>query len=200
MDIMIIDDNEIFRRGLVQLIHQAGWGRVVAEADNMEAGVDMLKAQHPDLLILDLYIDADHKCFDHISAIKERLPAMKIIILTVSEEQYDIFEATQYQIDGYLLKSAPFSQLERDIQDIYNGKIIISNSLGGMLFRYLQTRNEYSILSMREREVLALLRQGMTNKSIAQKLFISENTVKIHVSNIFAKLNVKKRSELLDLK
>ena len=197
LKIMIIDDHELFRKGLIQLIDQAGWGRVVADADNAPDGLLALENHKPDILLLDLYIERNTTSFPFISQIKAISPHTKNVLLTVSEDEKDILEASNYQVDGYLLKSTPFSQLEIYLQEIARGKVIISDSLASSLFRELQNKNQTQSLSLREREVLALIKRGKPNRDIAAALFISENTVKIHVSNILEKMGVRKRSELL---
>jgi len=194
--IMIIDDHELFRKGLIQLINQTIWGQVVADAGNISDGLVMMGDVLPDILLLDLYLGRNTRSFDYISKLKDISPNTKIVLLTVSEDEKDILGASEYQIDGYLLKSTPFSELELYLQEIWRGKVIISDSLGSSLFRELQQKHIAQNLSSREREVLQLIRQGKTNKDIAATLFISENTVKIHVSNILDKMCVRRRSEL----
>ena len=197
LTIMIIDDHEIFRKGIIQLINQTNWGRVVAEAENLHSGLKLIRETKPDVLLLDLYIDRDVKSFEAVAKIKSLSPLTKVILLTVSEDEKDIYEASQYKVDGYLLKSTSFTKLEAYIQDIWKGNIIISDSLGSSLFKELQTKYSTKNLSLREREVLSLVKQGLTNKDIALRLCISEYTVKIHVSNILGKMGARKRSQLI---
>jgi len=194
---MVIDDHEIFRKGIIQLLNQTQWGQVVSEAETIQKGLALIGNVLPDVLLLDLYVDRSTKSFDYINEIKSLSPKTKVILLTISEDEKDVFEASQHKVDGYLLKSTNFSQLEAYIQDIWKGETIISESLGSTLFKELQTKNTTQNLSTREREVLVLVKQGKTNKAIATALFISEYTVKIHVSNILKKMSVRKRHELL---
>ena len=195
--VMVIDDHEIFRKGIIQLLNQTQWGQVVAEAETIPKGLKLIDSVQPDVLLLDLYVDRNVKSFEFINKIKCLSPKTKVILLTISEDEKDVFEASQHKVDGYLLKSTNFSQLEACIQDIWKGETIISESLGSTLFKELQIKSTTQNLSSREREVLALVKQGKTNKTIASELFISEYTVKIHVSNILKKMNVRKRNELL---
>jgi len=194
--IMMIDDHELFRKGLLQLINQTEWGQVVADTGRIADGIQAIQAAQPDILLLDLYLDRSTTSFDYIAQLKDLSPQTKIVLLTVSEDEKDILTASEHQIDGYLLKSTPFSELELYLQEIWRGKVIISDSLGSSLFKELQQKHVAQNLSTREREVLALIRQRKTNKDIAAALFISENTVKIHVSNILDKMGVHRRSEL----
>ncbi len=197
LGIIVIDDHEIFRRGLIQLLNQTEWSMVLADADNLIDGIELIKKLQPNVLLLDLYINHDEKSFEAIPKIKALSPDTTVILLTVSRNEKDIFEASQYKIDGYLLKSTPFSDLEESIQKIWRGNILISDSLGSALFKELQNQNNLQNLSLREREIAALIKQGMSNKVIASTLFISENTVKIHVSNILKKMGVRKRTAIL---
>ncbi|MDD3654397.1 MAG: response regulator transcription factor [Desulfotomaculaceae bacterium] len=197
LGIVVIDDHEIFRRGLIQLLNQTEWAEVLADADNLVDGIELIKKLRPDILLLDLYINHDKKSFEAIPKIKAISPDTNVILLTVSDNEKDVFEASQYKVDGYLLKSTPFSKLEDSIQNIWKGDVLISDSLGSTLFKGLQNKYNSQSLSLREREILALIKKGMTNKDIASALFISENTVKIHVSNILKKMGVHKRTEML---
>jgi len=197
LGIIVIDDHEIFRRGLIQLLNQTEWSMVLADADNLVDGIELIKKLQPNILLLDLYINYDKKSFEAIPKIKALSPDTTVILLTVSRNEKDIFEASQYKIDGYLLKSMPFSKLEESIQDIWKGNILISDSLGSTLFKELRNRYNMQNLSSREREIASLIKQGMSNKDIASTLFISENTVKIHVSNILKKIGVRKRTAIL---
>jgi two-component system nitrate/nitrite response regulator NarL len=196
LSVMIIDDHEIFRKGIIQLLNQTKWCQVAAEAETIQAGLELVKKVKPDILLLDLYIDRNTKSFGYIDEIKSLSPKTKVILLTISEDEKDIFQATQHKVDGYLLKNTNFTQLEAYVQDIWKGETIISDSLGSTLFKELQTQSTTHSLSMREKEVLALVKKGRTNKAIAADLFISEFTVKIHVSNILRKMSVRKRNEL----
>ena len=196
---MSIDDHEVFRSGLIQLINQSDWGTVVAEADTPTLALERIKSASPDILLLDLYLGNHTKSYDFISELKHLSPKTKIILLTVSEDEKDIYEASQYDVDGYLLKSTPFSQLESAILNIWNGEVIISERLGSTLFKELQNKKQLQGLSKRERNVFRLIQKNMTNKEIAAELNISENTVKIHVGNVLYKMGVNKRSELSNL-
>jgi two-component system, NarL family, nitrate/nitrite response regulator NarP len=197
LSIVLIDDHDIFRRGLIQLINQTEWGEVLADSDNLTAGIELIKNIRPNILLLDLYINRNTKSFDSLHEIHALSPSTKVILLTVSEYEKDIIEASQYNIDGYLLKSMPFPRLESDIKKIWEGNVLLSDSLGSILFKELQSKNSLQNLSLREREVLELIKQGKSNKYIASVLFISENTVKIHVSNILKKIGVHKRTSIV---
>jgi two-component system nitrate/nitrite response regulator NarP len=196
ISVMVIDDHDIFRRGIIQLLNQTSWARVVGQADSVDSSLRNFESTKPEILLLDLYLGHGIKTFEMIPEYKRLSPETKVVLLTVSEDDSDIFEAAQYEVAGYILKNTPFSILEEYLQNIYAGEILISDSLGSSLFKELKTKHTAVALSTRERDVLQLLRKGYPNKLIARELYISENTVKIHVSNIMRKLNVHRRSEI----
>ena len=196
ISVMIVDDHDIFRSGLKNLINSTSWGMCGAEASNIENALDLFKKTKPDILLLDLYFKQGHRSFADIARFRELSPHTKIVILTVSEDEEDIYEATQQNVDGYILKSTPFVKLESSLQDIHNGKIIMSESLASILFTKITKHNSGKPLSSRENEVLLLVGEGCSNKEIADRLFISVNTVKNHINNIMKKMNVKNRYQL----
>ena len=197
--VMLMDDNEVFRRGLMQLIDQAPWGHVIAQTGSMDECLRTIGAVKPDILLLDFYISRGEKSFAYVNRLKELSPTTKIVMLTMSDEDVDVHESTRYPVDGYLLSSSPFSQIEQGILDVYSGKVVLASSLGASLYRHLLERSNLEALTMREREILSLVQQGKTNREIAAQLFVSEFTVKAHVSNILEKTGCSKRSELASL-
>jgi len=196
VSIMIIDDHEIFRNGLKNLINSTSWGVCCGEASNIETGIDLIKKTKPNILLLDLYMDNGRRSFEDITKLREISPLTKIVILTVSEDEEDVYEATQQSVEGYLLKNTPFYKLETYLVDIHNGKIRISESLASSLFKEVSKQNIIKPLSDRESEVLFLVAEGCSNKDIAEKLCISVYTVKNHISNMMKKMNVKNRNQL----
>jgi len=147
-------------------------------------------------LLLDLYIGG-RRSFEEIPKLKEISPSTKIVILTASEDEEDVYEATRQGVMGYILKNASFSQLETYLININNGRVIMSETLASILFKKVIKQNIIKPLSDRENEVLSLVAEGYSNKEIAQELCISVNTVKNHISNIMKKMNVKNRNQLI---
>ena len=146
-------------------------------------------------MLLDLYING-RRSFEDIPKLRESSPSTKIVMLTVSEDEEDVYEATQQGVEGYILKDTPFSKLEAYLIDINNGSIIMSESLASVLFKEVMKINMIKPLSNRENEVLSLVAKGYSNKDIANTLCISVYTVKNHISNLMKKMNVKNRSQL----
>jgi len=195
ISIMIIDDHEIFRNGLRNLINNTSWGTCCGEASSIETALDLIKKNKPHILLLDLYING-RRSFEDIPKLRESSPSTKIVMLTVSEDEEDVYEATQQGVEGYILKDTPFSKLEAYLIDISNGSIIMSESLASVLFREVMKINMTKPLSNRENEVLSLVAKGYSNTDIADQLCISVYTVKNHISNLMKKMNVKNRSQL----
>ncbi len=195
ISIMIIDDHEIFRNGLRNLINNTAWGTCCGEASSIETALDLIKKNKPQILLLDLYING-RRSFEDIPKLRKSSPSTKIVMLTVSEDEEDVYEATQQGVEGYILKDTPFSKLEAYLIDINNGSIIMSESLASVLFKEVMKINMIKPLSNRENEVLSLVAKGYSNKDIANTLCISVYTVKNHISNLMKKMNVKNRSQL----
>ncbi len=193
--IMIVDDHEIFRNGLKHLINSTTWATCCAEAGNMKKALELMKKNKPKIVLLDLYIDG-HRSFEEISRLRKISPETKIVILTVSDDEEDVYEATQQGVEGYILKNTSFSQLENYLFQINNGRIIMSESLASTLFKEVIKNKNTKPLSEREKEVLALVIRGYSNKDIAEKLCISVYTVKNHISHIMKKMNAKNRHQL----
>ncbi|HHT46246.1 MAG TPA: response regulator transcription factor [Firmicutes bacterium] len=193
--IMIIDDHEIFRNGLRNLINNTSWATCCGEASSIETSLDLIKKNKPQILLLDLYING-RRSFEDIPKLRKSSPSTKIVMLTVSEDEEDVYEATQQGVEGYILKDTPFSKLEAYLIDINNGSIIMSESLASVLFKEVMKINMIKPLSNRENEVLSLVAKGYSNKDIANTLCISVYTVKNHISNLMKKMNVKNRSQL----
>jgi len=193
--IMIIDDHEIFRNGLKHLINSTSWGTCCGEASSIETALDLIKKTKPSILLLDLYIGG-RRSFEEIPRLRKISPSTKIVILTVSEDEEDVYEATRQGVEGYILKNTSFSQLEAYLMDINRGSIIMSESLASILFKEVIKNNIIKPLSDREYEVLSLVAGGCSNRDIAEKLCISVYTVKNHISNIMKKMNVKNRNQL----
>jgi len=147
-------------------------------------------------LLLDLYIGG-RSSFEEIPKIREISPSTKIVILTASEDEEDVYEATRQGVMGYILKNASFNQLETYLININNGQVIMSETLASILFKKVIKQNAIKPLSDRENKVLSLVAEGYSNNEIARELCISVNTVKNHISSIMKKMNVKNRNQLI---
>ena len=198
---MLVDDQELFRRGLTMLLGVEDDIEVVGQAEDGEAGVATVVDTVPDVVLLDVRMPRESGLQACIR-IKEQVPSTKIIMLTVSDEEHDLYEAVKNGAAGYLLKDASIEEVAQAIRVVADGQSLISPAMAVKLineFKDMSRQNEVAVqaprLTDRELEVLRLVARGMNNREAARELFISENTVKNHVRNILDKLQLHSRME-----
>ncbi len=175
--------------------------QVVGEAGDGDAGISMALEHAPDVVLLDVRMPRQGG-IEACRVIKESVPSAKIIMLTVSDEEADLYEAVKNGAAGYLLKDSSIEELAQAVRVVADGQSLISPSMAVKLideFKQLarpeRTQSNALRLTVRELEVLRLVSRSMNNREIAQELFISENTVKNHVRNILEKLQLHSRME-----
>lgn len=195
--VLIIDDHTLFRSGIRLLLQRQSGFEVVGEAGNVLEGVKEAKRWKPDVILLDLHMP-DVSGLEAIQLLKEEVPQTEIIMLTVSEESEDLLEALHMGARGYLLKNIETDFLLESIRRAALGESVMSPQMAGKLADSLRnpvkgSANDASKLSPREREIIAKLARGDSNKEIARELKLSESTVKIHVQGILRKLNLSSR-------
>jgi DNA-binding NarL/FixJ family response regulator len=197
--ILIVDDHPVVREGLAGMIATQPDLAVVGEAGNGVDAVRQAQALKPDLILMDLQMPA----MDGAVAIRQILddnPSARILVLTAFDTDERILHAVEAGAQGYLLKGAPRDELFRAIRVVAEGGSLLQPSVAAKLLtrvgQMLHKQDEgQEQLTEREREVLDLLARGYRNKEIAEKLIISERTVKFHVGIIFQKLGVSNRAE-----
>ncbi|MFD1804946.1 response regulator [Pasteurella oralis] len=190
--VLIIDDHPLMRRGIKQLMELEDDFEVVADAGSGSEGITLALQTQPDLIILDLNMKG-LSGLDTLKALRAEGIDARILILTVSDLKSDIFTLIDAGADGYLLKDTEPDALLSQIKRIAQGEIILSDSIkDALLERQTATDPMYS-LTDREMDVLRLIATGLSNKQIAGQLFISEETVKVHIRNLLRKLNVHSR-------
>lgn len=194
--VLLVDDHEVFRRGLVGLLADEPDIELIGEANNGKDAVRFSLQLEPDVVLMDVYMPGG-KGIDAISEIKSKTEA-RILMLTISEKDQDLLEAINSGADGYLLKNAKPAQLCKAIRDIAAGKGALSPEITPAILRRLKTTSgsaHLPTISPRELEVLALLAKGATTSEVADTLMISPNTVKTHIARIIKKLNASNRTE-----
>ena len=205
---LLIDDNYEHLAGIRELLNLEGTFDVVGIATNVTVGLNLIKKYQPDIVLLDMNMP-ERDGLQGIIDIEKLGLDTKILALSGYDDADLIFRAMKIGAKGYVLKTMASAQLIYAIEEVLNGKIYLPNALTSRFFEYFQQtfRNEnakaeiekeenlLNELTQREEEVLELLTQGITYKGVANKLFISETTVKTHVNNIFQKLQVNDRTQ-----
>lgn len=194
--IIIADDHPLIREGIRRILSLASDIMIAGEAENGEQAVELARKTGADIVLMDINMPV----VNGIAAckqIKEEMPSTKIIVLTIHDQDEYLFELIKSEISAYLLKDVNPDKLVKTIRGVASGESYISPQLIARVFREFNrlTSNPAIELTNREREILNLLAQGENNKSIAEKTFISEKTVKNHLTNIFQKLNVNDRTQ-----
>ncbi len=211
--VLVADDHQLFREGLVSLLERESGFEVVGQASDGEEAVTLAQQVKPDVILMDIMMP---RC-SGLEATRRLLawrPDLKIIMLTISDKEKDLFEAIKAGAQGYLLKSSTSAaELVETVRRIVAGEAIITPALVPQLlaeFTAMAQRqngtasapetpsppppsSDITQLTEREHEVLALVAEGLTNRQIAARLVISENTVRAHLRNILDKLHVNNR-------
>ncbi|MEX2658330.1 MAG: response regulator transcription factor [Acidimicrobiales bacterium] len=202
--VLVVDDHALFRRGICQVLLGEEGIEVVGEGDDGEAAIAMADELAPDVVLMDVRMP-NMSGIEATRRLAEALPSARILMLTVSDEEDDLYEAIKAGAAGYLLKEISIEEVADAVRAVVQGQTLISPSMASKLiveFASLSRRSEESQarvpaprLTERELEVLKLVAQGLTNRDIGVQLFISENTVKNHVRNILEKLHLHSRME-----
>ena len=197
--VLIVDDLELFRRGMSMLLSTEPGIEVVGEAGDGAEGLEKAISTVPDVVLLDVRMPKQSG-IDACVAIKAAVPMTKIVMLTVSDEEADLYEAVKSGASGYLLKDSSIEEVAQGIRVVADGQSLISPSMAAKLIDEFKTMSKPTAgpdlkLTERELEVLRLVARGLSNREVGQELAISENTVKNHVRNILEKLQLHSRME-----
>jgi two-component system NarL family response regulator len=188
--ILIVDDHPVVLAGLTSMLGTQAGIEVVGSACSGGEAIEMLRAKHADLVLLDLRMPG-MSGIDTLHALKRSKIGVRVIILTSFETDEDIYRAVQAGAQGYLLKDAPQSDMLDAIRAVDAGKRYFPRHIAARLAERMMRTN----LTAREIEVLNMLARGLTNKQIGCALEISDNTVRNHVNSIIEKLEVSDRTE-----
>jgi DNA-binding NarL/FixJ family response regulator len=195
--VVIADNHVIFRQGLVQLLQSAQDISVVGEAGDGNETLALIVRDKPDIVILDITMPGIDG-FEVFQKIKSMGINTKVIFLTMHKDPNIAKRAIQSNAEGYVLKDNAFEDLLYAIRAVSSGGTFISPSVSDKILReYPAKDKELQILTAREREILCLIASGLTNKQIANQLFISIKTVETHRTNIMQKLNAHTTAELV---
>jgi DNA-binding NarL/FixJ family response regulator len=194
--ILVVDDHALFRAGLISLLGEMTELQVVGEAGSGEAAVKMAANLNPDVILLDVNMPGMGGV-EAVRVIKQK-ESCRVLMLTISKNDADLFGSISAGADGYLLKNAEPEELRRAILQVSEGMSVLSPQITRQVMQAINSemgRSPDFNLSSREMEVLGCLAQGQTTLQIADSLYISENTVKTHVRHILEKLEASNRAE-----
>ncbi len=196
--VLIADDHPVVRCGLTHMLDAEPDLAVVGEASDKDELKEQLVKLEPDVTILDLELGDLHGCVA-VEVVRKVSPKFKIIVYSAYDDIQRIVQSVELGVHGYLIKDVNNHELVRAVRSVHEGGTVLESSIAAKLIGYLRQPSESdtnnNVLSRREREVLDLIAKGASNRYIADKLFISERTVKFHVSAILSKLNAQNRTE-----
>lgn len=200
LTVLIADDHPLFRKGLRSLLEMMSDITLVGEARSGEEAVEMALAHQPDIVLMDLQMPGGGG-LAATRELKKRSPHIRILVVTLFEDNDSIFTALQAGAYGYILKDADEAEMMRAIQAVGEGEAIFSPAIATRLINYFATTQKeapsrlFPELTDREHEILTLIAQGKSNAAIVEQLQISLKTVRNHVSNIYNKLQVADRAQ-----
>jgi DNA-binding NarL/FixJ family response regulator len=195
--VVLADDHAFFRDGLARILSDAGI-EVVAQVANGEAALQAAAEHAPDVVVMDLRMPG-LSGLEATRRLHQRAPACRVLVLTVSDSEADVIDAVVAGASGYVLKDGPMEEVIAAVQAVATGQALISPPIASMLLGRIRDQAEVDAtvlkvdLSGRELEVLSLLAEGRANAEIGEALFISNSTVRNHISSILMKLHVNNR-------
>jgi DNA-binding NarL/FixJ family response regulator len=189
--VVVVDDHPVVRAGLIALLTTRPGMQVVGEAGDRAGALAVVGRERPDVVLMDLQLGADNGV-DVTRELRRRDPATRVLILTTYDTDADIVSAIEAGAVGYLLKDATPDALGAGVEAAARGEAVFAPAVAGRLARRVVAPP--TELTEREREVLALVAEGLSNRQVAKRLFLSEATVKTHLVHVFEKLGVDNRT------
>ncbi len=192
--VLVVDDHAVVRAGLANILGAESDINIVGEAsDGLEAISKALELK-PDVILMDIFMP---RCsgLEAIVTIKESFPDANVLILTVSDQEEDLFQALRFGAQGYLVKGATIDEVVEAVRRTAAGEVMLSPHIASRLVAEFRERADEPKLSTREAEVLQLVGEGFTNTEIGNRLFIGESTVRTYLSRLLDKLHLRNRAE-----
>jgi len=197
--VLIVDDHLLSRKGIASILSTHVMFEIIGEATNGQQALEKAKELMPDLILMDIRMPGGSG-LEATRLIKEEMPYVKIVILSVSDDVQDFFEAIKKGAQGYLLKNMETEYWLEYLISIVQGEAPITREVASKILQEFSIQKADIVgnrLSEREKEVLLLVSQGLGNKDIGKTLYISESTVKNHLRNILDKLHLQNRMQLI---
>lgn len=194
ISVLVVDDHAVVRAGLANILGAESDINIVGEAsDGLEAISKALELK-PDVILMDIFMP---RCsgLEAIVTIKESFPDASVLILTVSDQEEDLFQALRFGAQGYLVKGATIDEVVEAVRRTAAGEVMLSPHIASRLVAEFRERADEPKLSSREAEVLQLVGEGFTNTEIGNRLFIGESTVRTYLSRLLDKLHLRNRAE-----
>ena len=192
ISVLLVDDHTVVRSGLKALLGTQADIVVVGEAASGEEALEAAQQHSPAVILMDLAMGAGMDGIEAIKQLRQRNPRQAVIVFTTYDSDADIVRAVDAGAMGYLLKDAAPEEIFAAVRGAVQGKSVMSAPVASRLFQKL--RNPDEVLTPREAELLSLLTEGLSNRDLGKRLFISEATVKTHLAHIYAKLGVETRA------
>jgi two-component system response regulator DevR len=196
--LFLLDDHELVRRGFADLLASVGDIEVVGEAGTVAEALARIPACRPDVAVLDARLP-DGSGIDVCREVRSRYPQVRCLVLTSYDDDEALFEAVMAGASGYLLKQVRSSSLTEAIRAVAAGRSLLDPAVTGKLLERLRrpphADGRLALLTDREREILGLIAEGLSNREIGERLFLAEKTVKNYVSSLLAKLNLQRRTQ-----
>jgi len=192
--VLVADDHAVVRTGLANILGAESDIRIIGEARDGSEVITKAVELKPDVILMDIFMP---HCsgLEAMVAIAQKLPNTKVLILTISDREEDLFQALRFGAQGYLLKSATITEVVEAVRKTAAGEAMLSTYIATRLVAEFREKTDKPKLSSRETEVLQLLGEGLTNTEIANRLFIGESTVRTYLGRLLDKLHLKNRSQ-----
>jgi two-component system, NarL family, response regulator DevR len=199
IQVMLCDDHELVRRGLSSILEGVGGIRVVAEAGDADAALQAVESSHPDVVIMDVRLPG-RSGIEACREIRSAFPETKVLMLTAHSDDEALFSSIMAGAAGFVLKQVRGGDLVGAIRQVARGESLLDPTVTARVLARLrgegaQVNDGIADLTPQERKILDLVAEGMTNRQIAEKVFLAEKTVKNYVSNILLKLGLSRRAE-----
>lgn len=197
--VVVVDDHPLYREGLVTAMTAMAGVAVVGEAGDGAQAVEVAGRLLPDVVVMDLHMPVVNG-IDATRQITSAHPTVAVLVLTMLEGDDSVFAAMRAGARGYLLKGADRAEIARALEGVAHGEVVFSSGIASRVLAFFAAApvaalEPFPSLTEREREILDLVARGLTNAEIARRLVVSDKTVRNHVSNVFAKLQVAGRAE-----